>query len=402
MRLFDRNRMAFDAIVRYPTRTAMLLLATAIGVSAVLLLTSLGEGARRYITSEFQSIGTNLLIVIPGKFEVSGAGIAGALGGSPRDLTLADAAAIARSRYVSKIAPIIPGQATASVGRLERDITVFGAAHDMAEIRGYKMGRGRFLPKLDLETAYSVCVIGKVIAEELFRNQDPVGQWLELGDRRFRVIGVMGTTGVAGGQDVNETVFIPIASAMQLFNTERIFRVLVQATSPAIIDKARQDIIETVKARHYGHDDVTVIKQDAILASFNMIFGAVTAVLAGIAAISLLVAGTLIMNVMLVAVSQRTEEIGLIKALGASRRQIIGLFLTEAAMLSLLGAVLGVLVGRTAIGILRAMYTTIDFAAPTWAVAMAVLIALGSGLVFGILPARRAADLDPVNALAGR
>ncbi len=402
MRFSDRNRMALDAIMRYPLRTSMLLIATAIGVAAVLLLTSLGEGARRYITSEFQSIGTNLLIVIPGKFEVSGAGIAGALGGAPRDLTLDDAVAIARSRYIGKIAPIIPGQATASSGRLERDITVIGTTHAALEIRGYAMGRGQFLPKLDLDTAASVCVIGQVIADELFRGRDPIGQWLELGDRRFRVTGVMGTKGVAGGQDVNETVFIPIASAMQLFNTERVFRVLVEANSPEVMEKARQDIIETIKARHYGHDDVTVIKQDAILASFNVIFGAVTAVLAGIAAISLLVAGTLIMNVMLVAVSQRTEEIGLFKAVGGKRRQITWLFLTEAAILSFLGAIVGLCVGLLSVRALRAAYPTIDFAAPDWAIFLAVIIAVGSGIAFGIMPARRAAALDPVNALAGR
>ncbi len=394
--------MALDAIIRYPLRTAMLLVATAIGVAAVLLLTSLGEGARRYITSEFQSIGTNLLIVIPGKFEVSGAGIAGALGGSPRDLTLDDAVAIAKSRYIDKIAPLVPGQATASFGRLERDITVFGTSRAALEIRGWEIGRGRFLPELDLDTAAPVCVIGQVVADELFRDRDPIGQWLELGDRRFRVIGIMGTTGIAGGQDVNETVFIPVASAMQLFNTERVFRVLVQATTPDVMEKARQDIIETVKERHYGHDDVTVIKQDAILASFNVIFGAVTAALAGIAAISLLVAGTLIMNVMLVAVSQRTEEIGLFKAVGGKRRQITWLFLTEAAFLSFLGALVGLVVGLVAVRVLRAAYPTIDFAAPDWAIALALLIAVGSGIAFGIMPARRAAALDPVNALAGR
>ncbi len=212
----------------------------------------------------------------------------------------------------------------------------------------------------------------------------------------------MGSTGVAGGQDVNETVFIPVASAMQIFNTERIFRLLVQATSNQAMAKAKRDIIDIVRVRHHGHDDVTVITQDAIISSFNAIFGAITNALAGIAAISLVVAGTLIMNVMLVAVSQRIEEIGLVKALGAKRRQIMGLFLTEAAMLSLFGAAVGVVVGQAAVWLLRVLYTNIDFHSPSWAVVAAVLIALGSGLVFGILPARRAADLDPVHALAGR
>jgi putative ABC transport system permease protein len=189
---------------------------------------------------------------------------------------------------------------------------------------------------------------------------------------------------------------------MQMYNRESIHRMMVEAVSDDAMVRAERAIIETIKDRHAGHDDVTVLNQGAILATFNTIFLVLTTSLAGIAMISLLVAGTLIMNVMLVAVSQRTEEIGLIKALGASRGQIITLFLTEAAILSLLGAFVGVLVGQIVISIARQVYPVVDFQAPDWAVIAAVLMAVGSGLLFGIMPARRAAALDPVEALAGR
>lgn len=403
MRLIDIQLLASRAIARSPTRTAMLLLATAIGVSAVLILTSLGEGARRYVTDEFQALGTNLLIVFPGKSDVGGAGaIIGAVGGAPRDLTLADAAAVERSRFVARIAPVVPGSAVVSYRGLERDINVLGTNHEMAEIGGYELMQGAFLPPLDLERTATVCVLGFVVAQELFRGESALGQWVRVGDRRFRVIGVMKDTGRAGGIDVDEAVFLPVASAQQLFDTQSIFRLMVESKTAELMDSTKRDIISIVSARHQGEEDITVVTQDAVVTTFNSIFTALSAMLAGIASISLAVAGTLIMNVMLVAVSQRTQEIGLFKALGATRRQIMSLFLVEAAYLSLLGAFAGVAVGLAAIQGLRQLYPSIDFSAPTWAVAAGVGIAVVSGLLFGILPARRAARLDPVASLAGR
>jgi putative ABC transport system permease protein len=211
----------------------------------------------------------------------------------------------------------------------------------------------------------------------------------------------MAEAGKAGGIDVDEAVFVPVGFAMQMFNRDSVPRVMVEATGADEVNAAERDVKQIITARHSGKDDITVMNQGAILNTFNRIFLVLTAVLAGIAAISLTVAGTLIMNVMLVAVSQRTEEIGLFKALGARRSQIIGLFLTEAALLSLAGAVLGYFAGRGAIRLLREIYPIVDFRAPGWAVIAAVVMALASGLLFGIMPARRAARLDPVRALAG-
>ncbi len=402
MRLLDRNTMAFTAIVRYPLRSSMLLVAISIGVSAVLLLTSLGEGARLYVTGEFNSLGTHLLIITPGKTEVGGlGGIAGAMSGATRSLTVEDAMALERSPYIDTVTAFMPGSGNINYQGVERDIDVLGTTHNMQLLFDYEMQSGRFLPELDLNNISPICVIGYTIAKEIFGTTDPVGKWVRLGDRRIRVLGVMSEAGMAGGMDVDEAVFVPVGFAMQLFNRDSIHKILVEAVDAESMGPAGKDILKIIKTRHSGHDDVTVMDQGAILNTFNTIFLVLTSTLAGIAAISLTVAGTLIMNVMLVAVSQRTEEIGLIKALGATRYQIIGLFLTEAAMLSLLGAILGLFIGQAAIGLLREIYPIVDFQAPGWAITAAVLMALGSGVMFGIIPARRAADLNPVEALSG-
>ncbi len=404
MKARDVTRMSLQALRRYPLRTAMLLTAIAIGVAAVVLLTAVGEGARRYVTGQFSSLGTDLLIVLPGRAETAGGGsIQGLLvGETARELTLEDTLALTRSARIRRVTPLVVGAGTASSGARERDITVLGTGAVLLGIQHWMMGSGRFLPEMDLATAQPVCVLGHTVARELFPSRSSVGEWLRIGDARCRVLGTLAEQGLAGGFNVDETVVMPVASAQQLFNTSAVFRILVEANDRDAVAAARRDIIEIVKARHAGEEDITVVTQDALVATFDTIFNMITAGLAAIAAISLVVAGVLIMNVMLVAVSQRTAEIGLLKAVGARKRQILVLFLTEAACLSLLGACVGLVLGVGGISLMRMLFPVLDFAAPHWASASAVGVAILSGLVFGILPARRAAALDPVNALMRR
>lgn len=403
MKAYDVTRMSLQSLQRYPLRTAMLLVAIAIGVAAVVLLTAVGEGARRYVTGQFASLGTHLLIVLPGRAETTGSGIQGLLiGETARELTLEDTIAIDRSPRIRQVTPLVLGAGTASWGARERDITVLGTSAPMLDIQHWTMGSGRFLPPGDLELAQPVCVLGHVVATELFDAASPIGQWLRIGDARCRVLGVLAQQGLAGGFNVDETVIMPVASAQQIFNTAAVFRILAEAADRDTVQAARRDIIEIVKARHAGEEDITVVTQDALVSTFDSIFNMITAGLAAIAAISLVVAGVLIMNVMLVAVSQRTAEIGLLKAVGARHRQIMALFLTEAACLSLLGALVGIAAGSAGVWLMRVAFPVLDFAAPQWASLSAVAVAIASGLVFGILPARRAAALDPVNALMRR
>lgn len=400
MRTADLFRFGLKALGGARLRTALMLLAMTIGVAAVVMLTALGEGARRYVVDSFSDLGTHLLIVLPGRSETTGAAPP-IMGETPRDLTLDDAIALTRSRHVERVAPVMIGSAPASNGARQRDLTVIGSTWDLLPVRHLKLRQGAFLPEGDADRASPVVVLGEKTLKELFGNQAPVGTWIRLGDRRFRVIGVLEPLGQSVGTDFSDIAIIPVASAQALFNTSSLFRILVQAKGREAIPKAREFILDTIRVRHEGEDDVTVIAQDALLSTFDGILRALTYTVGAIAAVSLAVAGILIMNVMLVAVSQRTQEIGLLKALGASQRQVLGLFLAESALLSILGALSGLLAAQGVIwGVARA-YPAFPIAAPLWAPIAAAAVAVASGLLFGWLPARRASRLDPVLALAG-
>jgi putative ABC transport system permease protein len=402
MNLLDAIRFALGTLRAYRLRAGLMLLAMAIGVASVVVLTSLGEAARRYVTGEFSALGTHMIIVLPGRSETAGLGPSMFTAETPRDLTLADAAALTRSNTVVRVAPINVGAAPVSWGGRERDVVILGTTADFLDIRHFKMNQGRFLPPGDPETANAVCVLGTKVRDELFGATPALGKWIRIGDRRFRVIGILASEGQSIGVNTEDLVVIPVASAQSLLNTSSVFRILVEARSRELIPAAKRHIVATIKARHQGEEDVTVITQDAVLATFDKILQALTFAVAGIASISLVVAGILIMNVMLVAVTQRTSEIGLLKALGATAQQILRLFLVEAALLSLIGAVVGVSVGQAGSWFIGRIYPTLPVGAPWWAFTAAVGVALGTGLLFGILPAKRAARLDPVRALQRR
>jgi putative ABC transport system permease protein len=215
------------------------------------------------------------------------------------------------------------------------------------------------------------------------------------------VSGVIGGEGRTIGLDVQKVVAIPVALATALFNRDSLFRIMVSVEDSGRMDQTRQSILSIIKRRHQDKEDITVIKQDTVLQSFDNIFNVLTMALGSIASISLFVAGILIMNVMLVAVSQRQAEIGLLKAIGAKNKQINNLFVVEAIMLSGLGAIMGLIFGHTITYILKISFPTFNFLPPMWASYVSLIVALMSGIIFGLLPARRAAKLDPVEALSG-
>ena len=402
MKLADTLSLAWGNLAHQPRRTALIALAMSIGVGAVVVLTALGEGARRYVLEQFASLGTNLLIVIPGRAETTGAAPGVLSGQTTRDLTLADADAVARLRGVARAAPLNVGSAQVARGALSREAVVLGSSADMLEIRHMRLARGRYLPPGPSDQATPVCVLGERIRAELFGSGNALGEWVRIGDRRFRVIGVLAGQGQQMGFNSDETVAIPVAAAQQLFNTESLFRILVEARGRAAVPQVKESVVELLKTRHEGEADVTVITQDAVLATFDRILTALTLAVAGIAAISLGVAGVLIMNVMLVSVAQRRSEIGLLKALGAPASQVRRLFLAEAGLIAVLGAAGGLILGMAASFVLGRLYPALPIVPPLWAVAAAVATALGSGLLFAWLPARRAAKLDAALALARR
>ena len=401
MKTFDVLQFSFRAAVGYPARTLLTLLAMAIGVGAVILLTALGEGARRYVTREFTSLGTHLLIAIPGRSETTG-GPPPLLGETPRDLTLEDALALKRSSAIRRVAPVAIGSAPVAWQQREREATIMGSTAEMFDIRQLSMAQGRFLPAGNPSRGSAVCVLGYKIKRELFGNSSPLGEWVRIGGRRFRVIGVIAAKGQSLGLDIGDIAIIPVASAQMLFNTSSLFRILIQASGREAVPRAKKAILKIIQDRHEGEDDVTVITQDALLKTFDRIFNALTLTVGGIAAISLAVAGILIMNVMLISVSQRKTEIGLLKAIGSPRSQILRLFLSESAVLSLIGSFLGVVLALVGTWASLRFYPNFPVTIPWWALTAATLVGVLTGLVFGVLPARRAAGLEPVEALSRR
>jgi putative ABC transport system permease protein len=397
----DLLRFAWGALKGHRLRTALTLLGMAIGVGAVILLTALGEGARGYVTNEFMALGSNLLIVLPGKTETTGN--APILGGTIRPLTLEDCEAIERRvPRVRRLAPLSVGSARIGYGERRREVTVLGSTPDLLPVRHLSVGIGRFLPDVEAGRGASVAVIGRTVQGELFGDANPLGQPIRIGDWRFRVVGVMAAKGQSLGINMDDVVIIPVSSALRLFNQPSLFRILIEVGAHSEIDAARTEVMRILRERHENEEDVTVLTQDSVLGAFNRILGALTLAVAGIAAISLSVAGIGIMNVMLVSVSERTPEVGLLKALGATPRQILRVFLVEAILLSAAGGLLGLLVGYLGSAALGQVFPALPTRPPTWAVLAALAVSLMAGGLFGVLPARRAARLDPVVALAGR
>ena len=401
MRPPDVFAFSMGALSGARTRTWLMLLAMAIGVSSVLLLTAVGEGTRRYVNNQFMNLGSHLLIVMPGKLETTG-GQPPILSATEVDLTIDDAIALTRSHSIRRVAPLALGSAPISYDQRERTVNVIGSTASLYEVRKLKMSAGRFLPGGDPTRGAAIAVIGDTLKTELFGSSTALGQRIRIDGQKFRVIGVLEAAGAAGvGMDLRDTAVIPVASAQRLFDSPSLFRVMVEADGHNAIPRAEKAIIDILRVRHNGEEDVTVITQDAMLATFNAILGSLTYAVGGIAAISLAVAGILIMNVMLVAVSQRKAEIGLLKAIGSPGSQILRLFLAEATMLARLGTFSGLVLGFSGVWGLAIALPDFPIGVPYWAPIAATGTSLATGVVFCLLRARRAARLEPVRALAG-
>ena len=402
MRTRDAIAFALASLAFSRVRTLLMLLAMSIGVAAVVVLTAIGNGARHYVVDQFSSLGTNLVIVVPGRAETAGGAATTLVGETPRDLTLDDARSLLRGDALRRMAPFNLGEIAVSYRGRERQAPLLGSTAALLPIHHLEMARGSFLPEEDMEIARPVCVLGATISRELFGRQNPLGEMVRLGGFRCRVIGVLASQGRSLGHDTEELVVVPVAFAQMLLNTEGLFRILVEAREPESISRLKDFILDTIARRHYGEEDITIVTQDSVLATFERILGALTLSVAGIAAISLIVAGILIMNVMLMAVAQRTGEIGLCKAIGASRRQIMVLLVTEALLLSAVGGLLGLAMGLAGSRLARSLYPELSAGPPSWAMVAALGTALATGLIFSLLPARRAARLDPIQALGRR
>jgi putative ABC transport system permease protein len=396
----DLFRFSSHALMQNRRRSALSLLGVVIGVVAVTSLTAIGEGALRFVTDQFASLGTSIVIISPGKNETTG-GIPHGIGGIPNDLTLRDT--IVLERRIQAVRTAVPiSISTDTISHLERDrqVPIIGATAEFARLQQLEIAMGSFLPEGELDRGASVVVLGHIVARELFASQNPLGSTVRIGGWRMRVIGVLKERGTQLGMQVDESVFIPTATGMRMANKSSVNRIMLELLPRSEPEDAIAEIKRILIERH-DEEDFTCVSQDAVMASLASILGILTMVVAGIASVSLAVAGIGIMNVMLVSVSERTDEVGLMKAVGATGRQILAIFLLEAAMLSFAGGLLGLVLGTALVLLGNALYPAVDAATPLWAIGAVMALSLGTGVLFGVLPAWRASRLDPVAALQG-
>ncbi|MBI4840423.1 MAG: ABC transporter permease [candidate division NC10 bacterium] len=391
--------LALEMLSANRLRTALTMLGVVIGVAAIILLVSLGEGATAFITRELTGLGTNLLIITPGKTETSG-GFHPPTAGTVRKLTYEDAMALRRrAALLADVVPVVLGTGKVRYQGASRDTTVIGITPEFQRVRNLYVEIGQFVSQEDVDGRRRVVVLGRTVKRELFGEENPLGKFVTLADSRYRVIGIMERKGVSLGFDIDDLVFIPVKSAQDLFDTDRLFEILVSVGSPDDIDRAIQQVKEVLSRRHGNHEDFTVISQGAMLAAFTTILKILTAVLGGIAGISLVVGGIGSRNIMLVSGRERTREIGIRKAVGARRRDILGQFLLEAVVLSTLGGTLGILLGVGGAKGLSFFFTYLPTRVSLWSVLTAFGFSALVGVFFGVYPARRAALLDPIQAL---
>jgi putative ABC transport system permease protein len=389
--------LAWNAVVAHRLRSALTMLGILIGIASVILLTSIGEGTRQYILSEFTQFGTNLLAVNPGKTMTTGQ--PGALGGTVRRLTIEDAEALRRVPGVESVVPVSFGMARVEGAGRGRSVFVYGVNHEIPAVWKFHVGVGRFLPEGDPRRASPLVVLGPKLKRELFGDANALGEHVRIGGRRFLVIGIMAPKGRLLGIEIDDTAYIPVASAQQLFNQpelQEIDLIFSEGMETSIVvEGIRRVLID----RHDGEEDFTITSQDEMLDVMGRVLGIVSVAVGGIGGISLVVGAIGILTMMWISVNERRAEIGLAKAIGASRGQILVLYLLEAMLLSLSGGLLGVAVGLGIARLLQLSIPGLPVETPMLFVAAALVISILVGLVSGVLPARRAAALDPVEAL---
>lgn len=397
MDVFETLRIARDSLVANKVRSLLTMLGVIIGVAAVILLVSLGEGTRLYIKKEFGDLGSNILAVVPGKTSREGGMHMGT--SAVRKLTYDDAILIEkRTSSVLHAVPLILGTSWIKSGNKSRDTYIAGVTAPYFDVRNLKIAVGRPLIAADIEGARRVCVLGRTVRQEVLGDINPLGAKVTLADATFRVVGVMAPKGMALGFDVDDIVFIPVTTAKEIFNTDSLFNITMKLRGPEYIDRAKQEIKDLLIKRHAGKEDFTILSQDEMLDVMNKILRIMTAVLAGIAAISLVVGGIGIMNIMLVSVRERTREIGIRKAIGAKSRDILLQFLAESVTLSVAGGLTGIALGGAISAALR-YYSPVPTHLTWWSVVLAFFFSVAVGVFFGVYPARKAAGYDPIVAL---
>lgn len=396
MLLSDLTRLTTSSLGAYRVRSFLTGLGIAIGVAAVILLTSIGEGLRQFVLSEFSQFGTNIVGIQPGKTQTHGASIG--IFGTVKPLSLEDAEALRRLPQLEHLNYSVQGNAEVRANGRSRRTTVYGVGPEFPQTFHMTVQVGGFLPMEDPEHARPFVVLGTKVRDELFGTANPLGSYLHVGGTRYRIIGVMEHKGQILGFDMDDTVFIPAGRAMELFNRVGLMEIQVAYQETADVAKVEQGIRDILKARH-GRDDVTVVSQQKALEVLGSVLDVITFSVGALGGISLVVGGVGILTIMTMAVTERTGEIGLLRALGARQEQVLTLFLGEAMLLAAAGGLAGLGMGIGVAQGLHGLFPALPVHTPLFFAVLAELSAVIIGLAAGVMPARRAARLDPVEAL---
>lgn len=390
---------AIDTIRASKIRAFLTTLGVVIGVFAIILLVALGEGARGYLADTFASLGSNVIQVLPGKRETQGMGQV-PVSGTQHKLTREDEEALRRRAYtLDGITGIVNGGGTVRNGSRRRDTYIFGVGDRFVEIRNIKIDQGSFFTDDDIAAHRRYVVLGKVIQTELFGDENPLGRLIKVADTEFRVVGIMEHKGQTLGIDLDDLVMIPETTALDVFALDGFNNIMARARDKADMSAAIADITEVLRRRHNDNVDFTVVAQDDIIGTFNAIMATFSMVLLAIASIALIVGGIGIANIMLVSVRERTREIGVRRAVGATRGNILMQFLVESVVIALLGGMIGLALGALVIFSVRAAVPGLPVRLSGWIIATAIGFSGAVGVISGVIPARRAAALDPVEAL---
>ncbi len=392
----DVIRLTGRAVFAHRLRSGLTTLGIAIGIMAVVLLTSIGEGVNRFVMSEFTQFGTNLIGINPGRVTTLGASIG--VFGTVRPLSLEDADALKRVPYAESVVVFTQGNAEVEGNGRQRRTTVYGTDSQMPRTFRFAIAQGEFLPPDDPRAPRALAVLGSKVKEELFGIENPLGELIRVGGERYRVIGVMQAKGQMLGFDLDDTVYIPAGRALDMFNRESLMEIDVLYAEGAPVEEVVAGIKRILIARH-GGEDFTITTQQQMMDVLGSILGVLTFAVGALGSISLLVGGVGIFTIMTIAVRERRNEIGLLRALGGSRSQVLSLFLAEAVILSALGGLLGLMAGIGGAFLLHAAMPALPVHVSSGYILAAELVAVGIGLVAGVLPARGAARLEPVDAL---
>lgn len=392
----DFIRFTLGSVRAHRARTALTTLGIAVGIAAVVLLTSIGEGVNRYVVAEFTQFGTNIIGVNPGKSSTFGA--SAGIFNTVRPLSLEDSAALARVPHVTSVVPLVQGNAEVEGENRQRRTTVYGVGPQFPVALSFKVAAGSFLPDDDPRAPRAYAVLGSKLKRELFGEANALGKRIRVGGDRYRVIGLMESKGQVLGFDLDDTVYIPAARALDLFKREGLMEIDLLYAEGAPVDEVVAGISRVLIARH-GGEDFTVTTQQQMLDVLGSVLGVLTFAVGALGGISLLVGGVGILTIMIIAVRERTSEIGLLRSLGATREQVLRIFLGEAVVLSAMGGAFGLLGGIGGAWLLHAAVPAMPVHTPLVYAALAEAVAIIIGLLAGVMPARRAASLEPLEAL---